>query len=85
MENKKQNWVLKGFSIGSIACASLFSLEHDCKIEKLIKMADAQAEIPINNDLSCNHKAFVFGAANTITPTLSGDFIDCPVDSLLNG
>ena len=96
MENKKQNWILKGFSIGTIAYASFFPLKHDCKIEKLIKTADTQTEIPINNDFGCDHKAFVFGA-NTSTPSgdsvvgltntapLSGDFIDCTLDSLLNG
>ena len=97
MENKKQNWVLKGFSIGTIAYASLFPLEHDCEIKKVINSADTKAEIPVKDDLSCNHKAFVFGA-NTITPSgdsvigltntvtpLSGDFIDCTLDSLLNG
>ena len=96
MENKKQNWVLKGFSICTIAYASLSYLEHDCEIAKLIKATDKQTEIPINNDLGCDHKAFVFGA-NTITPsgdsivgltntaTLSGDFIGCSLDACING
>lgn len=86
MNNSFDDWFRRSVFTVSLA---LTPLGHDCEIKKFINSADSHAEIPVKEDLICNHKTFIFGAGTStpagLTNTWSGDFIDCTLDGVING